>query len=125
MVIHRFVSYGHACLLYCHLSSCHVLCFLCVLAIYKQLTDQLVRDYEPEPLVIAKRFHFHRCDQAPGETIAEYVAELRRLAVTCKFAEMFLDEALHDRFVYGVSSNGTVQCRLLTEDSLTMIKLLI
>ena len=54
--------------------------------IYKQLTDLLVRHYEPEPLVIVERFYFHRHDHAPGESIAKYVVELCQLAVTCKFA---------------------------------------
>lgn len=43
---------------------------------YKQPTDLLFRHYEPEPLVIAERFHFYRHDQVPGESVAEYVVEL-------------------------------------------------
>ena len=41
---------------------------------YSELVDSLKRHYEPKPLVIAERFHFHRRNQAAGETIAQYVA---------------------------------------------------
>jgi len=44
---------------------------------FKQLSDTLRQHFDPKPLVIAERFHFHKCDQTPGETIGEYLAELR------------------------------------------------
>ena len=71
---------------------------------YKELTDLLIRHFDPEPLIIAGRFHFHRCNQAPGESVTEFVAELRRLSSTCKFAEAYLNEALQDRFVCGLKT---------------------
>ena len=46
-----------------------------------------------EPKVIAELFHFHCCDQAPAETVAVYVAELRCLGTTCDFGD-YLDQAL-------------------------------
>ena len=40
---------------------------------------KLIKDhFEPEPLVIAQRFHFNRRNQREGETLSEYVAELRQ-----------------------------------------------
>ena len=66
---------------------------------YKELTDLLIRHFDPELLIIAECFHFHKSNQAPGESVAEFVAELRRLSLTCKFAEAYQDEALRDRFV--------------------------
>ena len=41
--------------------------------------------FEPAPIVIAERYRFHRREQAAGESIADYVAELRRLTTHCKF----------------------------------------
>ena len=41
--------------------------------------------FEPKLWIIADRFHFHRQNQAPGEPIATYVAELRHLASKCEF----------------------------------------
>ena len=51
----------------------------------KDLKEALQTHFEPKPVVIAERFHFHRRNQEPGETVAEYEAELRRLASSCKF----------------------------------------
>ena len=46
--------------------------------------------------MIAERFHFHRRQQAPGESIADYNAALRTLATRCQFGA-YLEEALRDR----------------------------
>ena len=46
---------------------------------FSNLAEVLQRHFDPRLLVIAERFHFHQCDQAPGESISNYVAELRRL----------------------------------------------
>ena len=81
---------------------------------FKELTEQLTSHFEPKPLVIAERFNFYRRSQQSGETIAEYVAGLRRLALHCEFAD-FLDQAPCDRFVCGLRSEST-QKALLTED---------
>ena len=51
------------------------------------------------------------------ESIAEYVAELRRLATDCEFGD-YLGEALRDRLVCGTRSSS-VQKRLLSEADLT------
>ena len=52
-----------------------------------------------------------------GESVADFVAELRRLARNCQFGD-FLDEALRDRLVCGLQ-NEAIQRRLLTEAKLT------
>ena len=70
--------------------------------------------------MIAERLHFYCRDQRPGETVAEYVAELRRLAITCAFGT-HLNEALRDRIVCGVKSEVTQKC-LLSEREPTLAK---
>ena len=71
------------------------------------LTATLKNHYEPKKIVIAERFHFHRRNQAVGESIADYVAELRRLSTHCRF-EAYLEQALRDRLVCGIRSE-TIQ----------------
>ena len=89
---------------------------------FAELSDVLQKHFEPKPVVIVQRFHFYRRNQAPGESVADYMAELRRLATHCKFeGEGHLDEALRDRLVCGLSSEG-VQNRLLTYADLTLAK---
>ena len=87
---------------------------------YNELVTVLKQHFEPKPLVIAERFHFHRRAQAVGESIAEYLAELRRLSTHCKFGA-YLEEALRDRLVCGLRSEP-IQRKLLTEADLTLAR---
>ena len=73
---------------------------------FAELAKTLRRHFDPKPLVIAERFHFHRRNQASGESISEYVAELRRLATHCEFGD-YLQQALRDRFVCGIRHENT------------------
>ena len=88
----------------------------------KQLKKTLQTHFEPKPVVIAERFQFHRRNQEAGESVAEYEAELRRLAANCKFGD-HLTQAIRDRLVCGLRSKGT-QKRLLAEADLTLAKAL-
>ena len=85
-----------------------------------ELVAILKQHYEPKRLTVARRFYFHRRDQAAHETISEYMAELRKLATPCEFGE-YLDEALRDRLVCGLRSE-TIQNRLLSEAELSLTK---
>lgn len=79
---------------------------------YKELIDLLKTHYVPRMNFIAERCKFHVRNQLEGESISEYVANLKKLSATCKFGQ-FLDEALRDRFVCGVKSTELGD-RLLT-----------
>ena len=74
-------------------------------------------------MIIAQRFHFHRRDQQPGESVATYLAELRRLAAKCEFTGGHLQQILRDRLVCGLCDQ-VVQKRLLTEPSLPLDRVL-
>ena len=84
------------------------------------ISEMLRRHFEPKRTVIADRFHFHKRDQAAGESIADYDAHLRKLAVHCNFGAT-LDEVLRDRFVCGLRHDA-IQRRLLSETALTYTK---
>ena len=86
-------------------------------ALIKLLKDH----YEPKRNIVAERFHFHRRDQKPGESLSDYVAELRRLAARCSFDRAYLEEVLRDRFICGVQSEA-VQKKLLTEPDVNFQK---
>ena len=84
---------------------------------FSEVTEVLIRHFEPKLIVIAERFSFYRRSQLVGESVADFVAELRRLARNCQFGD-FLDEALRDRLMCGLQ-NEAIQRRLLTEAKLT------
>ena len=87
---------------------------------YGRVVDVLQAHFAPKPLVIAERFRFHKRNQGEEETVAQYVAVLKRLSEYCEFGA-YLEDALRDRFVCGLKSE-TVQKRLLTEKDLTFHK---
>ena len=78
--------------------------------------------FQPKPLLIAERFRFYQRSQAVGESVTDYLAELRRLAITCDF-DTFLDQALRDRFVCGLTAEAA-QKKLLAEANLSMTRAL-
>jgi hypothetical protein len=64
-------------------------------------TYQLLKNldhYHPKPSIIVQRFSFHTQAQKQGETIVEYVAELKRLSEGCEFTAV-LNDMLRDRLV--------------------------
>ena len=62
---------------------------------YAEILRVLEEHLKPKPIKIAESFRFYKRNQLPAETVAAYLAELRRLASTCEFGE-FLNEALCD-----------------------------
>ena len=87
---------------------------------YGRVVEVLQNHFAPRPLVIAERFRFHKRNQGEEETVAQYVAVLKRLSEHCEFGA-YLEDALRDRFVCGLKTE-TVQKRLLTEKDLTFQK---
>ncbi len=75
---------------------------------FQQIVDILNEHLNPKPLVIAERFRFHKRNQAKGESVSEYIAELRRLSEHCQFGAGLAD-ALRDRLVCGM--HNVTQCR--------------
>ena len=60
---------------------------------YAELCATLKVHFEPKPIVIAERFHFHQRNQGLNESVAENITELCKLALHCEFVE-FLNDAL-------------------------------
>ena len=82
------------------------------------LFETLKGHFDPKPIVVAERFRFYQRSQRTDESIADFIADLRCLSISCDFGE-FLDQALRDRFVCGVRSES-LQKKLLTEADLTI-----
>ena len=83
----------------------------------KSYADVLI---EPQRLIIAERYHFHKRDQAIGESLVDFDAALRKLATHCEFGAT-LEDTLRDRFVCGLR-HEPIQRRLLSEKDLTYAK---
>ena len=85
-----------------------------LLELQRLLTDH----FTPKRLVIAERYRFWSRNQLASEPYHDYVAELRKLARSCEFADG-LDDALRDKFVCGIR-DAAVCKKLLTVDGLTL-----
>ena len=81
---------------------------------YNTLTQHL----EPKPIVIAKRYKFHKAEQKQSQSIRDYLAKLQRLAETCEFGG-YRDEPIQDRIVCGLRHRA-IQRKLLGEAELTL-----
>ena len=89
---------------------------------YAELVEALTKHFKPTPSEIVQRFRFNTRSRKPGETVAQYVSELRALAEYCNFGDT-LETMLRDRLVCGVNDEK-IQNRLLSESGLTYQKAL-
>ena len=78
--------------------------------------------FNPKPSPIVKRYEFNTRCQKEAESIATYVAELRKIAEHCEYGPV-LSDMLRDRLVCGIH-NKTIQRRLLQVTDLTFDKAL-
>ena len=70
-----------------------------------QDSDVLRKHFKPKRAIIAERYHFHKRNQAVGESIADYNAALHKLATNCKVGD-YLDDAFRDQLVCGLSNEA-------------------
>ena len=87
---------------------------------FDEIVQVLQNHLSPKPLIIAERFKFHCRNQGENESVAQYLAELRKLSENCQFGE-YLEQALRDRLVCGLVSEK-IQQRLLSEAELSLKK---
>lgn len=87
---------------------------------YKELVTLIKNHVSPKPPVIAERYKFWNRRQNPGEKVSQYLTELRKMSDSCNFGE-FLNDALRDMFVIGLSDKAA-QKKMLTETDLTIQK---
>ena len=89
---------------------------------FEELVAVLTAHYNPPPSEVMQRFRFNSRCRKTGESVAAYVAELRRLAEFCNYGPT-LDKILRDRLVWGINEES-IQKKLLQEKDLTLQKAL-
>ena len=78
----------------------------------------LVKEHQqPPPSFIVQRYHFYTRVQQPGESLNEFMAQLRKLPHHCQFG-MTLEDMLRDRLVCGFRDKR-LQYKLLADKALT------
>lgn len=89
---------------------------------FAQLLDELRVHFQRKLNPLSARLRFNQRIQLPDETTDEFFAELRRLALFCKF-DAYLETALRDRFLTGLL-NKKVQYTMMKDPKLTLHGLL-
>ncbi|XP_041435047.1 uncharacterized protein K02A2.6-like [Xenopus laevis] len=84
---------------------------------YERITETLSQHYKPQRIIIAERFRFYGRNHNMGESLADYILDLKRLSASCEFGT-FLDQALRDKFVCGLHDEFYLH-KLLNETDLT------
>ncbi|XP_051233810.1 uncharacterized protein LOC127350824 [Dicentrarchus labrax] len=84
---------------------------------FAQLEALLKKHFNPKPSEIVQRFKFDSRMRKPTESVAEYMAEIRKLSQDCNYGET-LSQMLLDRLVCGINDDR-IQRRLLSETALT------
>ena len=83
------------------------------------LEAELEKHFNSKSSVITERYKFGCRHQKESEIIADFVAELCKLAARCNFKKTSLDETLHDKFLCGLQREYIRSCLLTEEDNLT------
>ena len=53
---------------------------------HKNIVKLLTEHYQPKPSRVVQHYLFNSCVRKPGESVATYIAELKRLSEHCEFA---------------------------------------
>ena len=97
---------------------------------FAEIIATLSIHYTPQKNAIVERYHFiNTCNRKTGQSVTNYIAELKELARFCDFdvtaegvnltPQLVLEENLRDRFVCGLGESRTLQRRLLSKTKLT------
>lgn len=73
---------------------------------YNNVVSLLDKHFVPRKCGFAERHKFYSAFQLPDETLAQWAARVRGLALHCGFPAANLDETLRDRFVLGMCSGS-------------------
>ncbi|XP_047989130.1 uncharacterized protein LOC125228561 isoform X2 [Leguminivora glycinivorella] len=85
---------------------------------YDKINQLLADHLQPTPSVLAERYKFRQRKQAKSESVADYLADLKKLSRFCDFGT-WLDESVRDQFVCGLHSES-IRLRLFTEKDLKL-----
>jgi len=100
-------------------SSCYV---ACVLPTNQRTVDTMISKWSLDTQngvkrqVLVERYHFYNYKQTDGQSLTDYLAELRHLSATCdcRTAQQLADN-LRDRFVMSLKNERLLE-QLLTKD---------
>ena len=85
---------------------------------YEDIVTILSEHYKPSSIEIAEHYKFFKRTQGQGESVMDFLAELKKIAVNCNFGA-YLPTALRDQIVCGMT-DSKCQHELLCKSDLTL-----
>lgn len=82
---------------------------------YASLVKTLDKRFNPKKNVVLERHKFLQRAQLPGESIDDFAAALRTLAISCNYRE-FRDEIIRDQLIERTSDKKIQEKLLATDD---------
>ena len=79
---------------------------------FEDIVDALREHYKPKVSVSVLRYQFQHRIRQPGESVSQYVAQLRKLAEGCEFAN--LEDRLKDQIMCGINDEN-IQDKFMLE----------
>lgn len=89
---------------------------------FDEITKLVENQLKPKPSELMERYKFNRARQEPTESIAEFAAKLRQLAINCNF-ETNWKTAMRDQFACGIRDDST-RFELFKDKTITFEKAL-
>lgn len=87
---------------------------------YTEVVEIMQSHLQPKSSILSERYKFRQCRQRAGQSVAEFVTELKKLSRHCEFGEN-LNENMRDQFVCGLLKDE-MRLRLFTEDTIEFTK---
>ena len=87
---------------------------------YNDIVKIVQSHYDPKRGVAVQRFKFNSRVRQSGETVANYIAALKHLAIHCDYGDA-LDDMLQNRVTCGIN-DVAIQQRLLSEPDMDFTK---
>lgn len=89
-----------------------------------ELKNELTNYYQPTPKALLERYKFTARKQKPGETVSQFVAELKKMAQNCKFVASTtmteLEIRIRDQLLFGLSNEKAQNQLFQKDDVLTL-----
>ncbi|XP_047523574.1 uncharacterized protein LOC125062003 [Pieris napi] len=83
---------------------------------YTEVVSVIKNHLQPKPSFISQRYHFRQRRQNAGESISQYISELKKMAKYCEF-KTALEDNLRDQLICGLRSE-LIRQRLFAEENL-------
>lgn len=80
---------------------------------YEELIACLTSHYVTKKSTVAERYEFYKYKQVERQSVKDFVVEIKKKATGCDFGD-FLNQALRDKLVCGVTSEALIK-KFLTE----------